>query len=135
VTRSPRRRSTSAELIGALVGGIVVGAVATLYHAAWYPWGLGAAVSLVSLFVVALRVIAPTRVPAIAGALGFVGVITVFAGVDSQGSVLIVADTPGLLFLGLVTAVTVVALAWPKLSPRPTRYDKEAGFVERTPPQ
>lgn len=123
------------RLVAAVFGGMFVGAVATLYHGAWFPWGLVAAVLVVTLYVAALRVVAPTRGLAIAGALGFVGVITVLAGVDSQGSVLVTADTAGLVFLASVTFVTVIALAWPKLSPRATSYDEGTGLVERTPSQ
>lgn len=120
---------------GVIVGGIFVGAVATAYHGAWFPWGLVASTVLVLLFVAALRVVGRTRVLAVSGSLGVVGVIVVLAGGDSQGSVLIAAGTAGLLFLGLVTLVTVISLAWPKLSPRATHYDRESGLVERTPPQ
>jgi hypothetical protein len=59
----------------------------------------------------------------------------VLAGVDSQGSVLVVADTAGMVFLAVVTFVTVIALAWPRISPRATRYDRDSGLAERTPPQ
>ena len=123
------------RVAGALVGGLLVGAVATVYHAAWFPWGLVAATALVSLFVVSLRVVGDTRALGIAGSIGYVGTITVLAGVDSQGSVLVVADTAGMVFLAVVTLVTVIALAWPKLSPRATRYDRDSSLVERTPPQ
>jgi hypothetical protein len=121
--------------VGALVGGFFVGAVATVYHAAWFPWGLVAATAVVSLLVVSLRVVGETRALAIAGSVGYVGVITVLAGVDSQGSVLVVADTAGMVFLAVVTFVTVIALAWPRISPRATRYDRDSGLAERTPPQ
>lgn len=120
---------------GALVGGMFVGAVATTYHGAWFPWGVVASTVLVLLFVAALRVVGRTRVLAVSGSLGVVGVIVALAGGDSQGSVLIEAGTAGLLFLGLVTLVTVISLAWPKLSPRATHYDGESGLVGRTPPQ
>lgn len=128
-------RSRVTGVIAALLGGVCVGAVATLYHGAWFPWGLVGALVVVSLYVAALRVVGDTRALAFAGSAGFVGVITVLAGVDSQGSVLILADTAGAVFLAVVTLVTVIALAWPKLSPRPTRYDERVGLVERTPPQ
>jgi hypothetical protein len=122
-------------MAGGALGGLAIGTLATVYHAAWFPWGLVGAVTLVSLFVASLRVVTDTRLAATAGALGVVGAITVLAGVDAQGSVLIAADTAGLSFLGIVTFVTVLALAWPRFSPRATHYDESAGFGERTPSQ
>jgi N-acetyl-1-D-myo-inositol-2-amino-2-deoxy-alpha-D-glucopyranoside deacetylase len=78
---------------------------------------------LVGVFVASLRIISRTRVPATLATAGVITAVTLLAGVDSQGSVMIAGNTVGLAFLGSVTLVSVVVLAWPKLTPRPTRYD------------
>jgi N-acetyl-1-D-myo-inositol-2-amino-2-deoxy-alpha-D-glucopyranoside deacetylase len=101
-----------------LAGGFVVGVVASVYHAAWFPFGLIAAVVITSLFTVAIRVLVPSRGPTIGAALGLVVAIVVLAGRGQGGSVLIVANTAGFTFLAVVTIVTMIVLAWPSITPR-----------------
>ena len=120
---------------GSLLLGATVGLVGTVYHSAFFPLGLSLSVVLVATFLAGLRTLWRTRLLAVAGALGIVGVVVVAAGADLTGSVLIMADPAGLSFVIAVTFVTVVALAWPKFSARPTSYDREAGIPERTFPQ
>jgi hypothetical protein len=103
--------------------GLVVGAITTTYHSAWFPWGLVVGILLVGVFVVSLRIISATRVPATLATAGVIVAMTMLAGLDDQGSVMIVGNTAGLTFLGSVTFVSLVALAWPKLTLRPTGYD------------
>lgn len=120
---------------GTVLSGAFVGLLSTIYHAALFPWGLALSVILVALFLVALRALWRTRLLALAGALGAVGVIVAAAGADPSGSVLIMADPAGLSFVVAVTFVTAVVLAWPRFSTRPTSYDRNAGIPERTLPQ
>ncbi len=120
---------------GSLLLGALVGLVSTVYHSALFPLGLGLSILLVTTFLVALRAFWRTRVLALAGALGAVGVVMAAAGADPTGSVLIMADPAGLSFVIAITFVTAVALAWPKFSARPTSYDRGAGIPERTLPQ
>jgi hypothetical protein len=120
-------------VIAAIFGGVVVGTITTIYHSAWFPFGLVAAVGLVGVFVASLRVVSPSRALATFGSAGVIGVITLLAGLDSQGSVLIAGNTAGLAFLGSVTLLSMVVLAWPKLTPRATGYDGEHLSSERTP--
>ena len=102
----------------ALAGGFVVGVVASVYHAAWFPWGWIAALGITTLFTVGLRVLIPRRGPTIGAALGLVLAIVLLAGRGQGGSVLIVANTAGFTFLAVVTLVTMIVLAWPSLTPR-----------------
>jgi N-acetyl-1-D-myo-inositol-2-amino-2-deoxy-alpha-D-glucopyranoside deacetylase len=123
-------------LVGvSLLLGAFVGLVGTVYHGALFPLGLSLSVVLVATFLAGLRALWRTRLLALAGALGVVGVVVFAAGADLTGSVLIMADPAGLSFVIAVTFVTVVALAWPRFSARPTSYDRDAGIPERTLPQ
>ena len=123
-------------LVGvSLLLGAFVGLVGTVYHSALFPLGLSLSIVSVATFLSGLRALGQTRLLALAGALGVVGVVVVAAGADLTGSVLIMADPAGLSFVIAVTFVTVVALAWPKFSARPTSYDRDVGIPERTLPQ
>ena len=120
---------------GSLLLGATVGLVGTVYHSALFPLGLSLSIVLVATFLAGLRALWRTRLLAMAGAIGIVGVVVIASETDLTGSVLIMADPAGLSFVIAVTFVTVVALAWPKFSARPTSYDREAGIPERTFPQ
>ncbi len=123
-------------LVGlSLVAGAVIGLIATIYHGAVFPLGLSLSVVIVATFLAGLRALWRTRLLALAGALGALGVVAFGAGADRSGSVLIMADAAGLSFVIAVTFVTAVALAWPKFSARPASYDRDAGIPERTLPQ
>ena len=115
--------------------GASVGLVGTVYHSALFPLGLSLSIVLVATFLAGLRAVWRTRLLAMAGTIGIVGVVVIASGTGLTGSVLIMADPAGLSFVIAVTFVTVVALAWPKFSARPTSYDREAGIPERTLPQ
>jgi len=119
--------------IAAAFGGFVVGAIATVYHAAWVPFGAIAAVAVIVFFLVGLRAVSRKRAPATTGALGVVAAVIILAGLDDRQSVLISANTVGLTFLASVTFVTLVILAWPRISPSATGYDEIVGRKERTP--
>jgi hypothetical protein len=64
--------------------------------------------------------------------VGVVGALMMLAGVDGNGSVLILADTAGLVLLGGTTLLVVGAIAWPRFAPRTTRYDMGEDSSERT---
>lgn len=121
--------------LATLLGGFLVGVVASVYHGAWFPLGLIAALVITTLFMAATRVLFSNRGPAIGAAMGLVTAIVVLAGVGQGGSVLIVADTAGWTFLAVVTVATMIVLAWPSISPSPTSYDKGVVSSERIAPQ
>ena len=124
-------RSPILIFLASLVGGVLVGAVASVYHAAWFPLGLVLSLMITSLYAVATRVLFTDRVAAAGAALGVVLTLVLLAGRDRSGSVLIVANTAGLTFLAVVTLVTMIVLAWPRFSPRATSYDREHVSPER----
>ena len=121
--------------IGAALGGVVVGVVAVLYHSAFAPFGTVVVVGMIIAFAVGLRLIARTRWLALVGVAVVFTVVVLLAGIDNQGSVLVMGDAAGLTFLGFSTLGATVALAWPKFSARLTSYDREVGIPERTLPQ
>lgn len=118
--------------LGFLILGIVVGTFASLYHGVLFPWGLVAALLLVALAVTGVRTLFVERYPIVWASVGVVGALVMLAGVDGNGSVLIVADTVGWVLLGGTTFLVVGAIAWPRFSPRPTRYDIAEDSSERT---
>lgn len=122
-------------LIGTVLGAVIVGVVAVIYHAAFAPIGTAVVVAMITAFAVGLRLIARTRWLALLGIGVLFTVVVSLAGLDNQGSVLVMGDTAGLTFLGFSTLGATVALAWPKFSARTTSYDRDAGIPERTLPQ
>ena len=120
------------QSLGALGLGVVVGIFASLYHGVVFPWGLTAALVLVTLAVAGVRTLFVERYPIVWASVGIVGALMMLAGVDGNGSVLILADIAGLVLLGGTTLLVVAAIAWPRFSQRPTRYDREGERSERT---
>ena len=115
-----------------LVLGITVGTFASLYHGVLFPWGLTVALVLVTLAVAGVRTLFVERYPIVWASVGIVGALMMLAGVDGNGSVLIIADTAGLVLVGGTTLLVVGAIAWPRLPPRTTRYDRAVERSERT---
>ena len=112
--------------------GVAVGTFASLYHGVLFPWGLAAALVLVTFAVAGVRTLFMERYPIVWASVGIVGALMMLAGVDGNTSVLILADTAGLVLLGGTTLLVVGAIAWPRFPPRTTRYDREVERSERT---
>jgi len=112
--------------------GVVVGTFASLYHGVLFPWGLAAALALVTLAVAGVRTLFVERYAIVWASVGIVGALMLLAGVDGNASVLILADTQGLVLLGGTTLLVVGAIAWPRFPPRTTRYDGAVESSERT---
>jgi len=119
--------------LGAGAGGIVVGAIATTYHSAWFPIGMVVSIGVLGLYLAAMRVVASSRMPATFAAAGVLVSVTFMAGLDSEGSVMIMGDMAGLSFLLAVTLVSLVALAWPRVTTSPNSYDGVSANGERKP--
>ena len=109
-----------------------MGTFASLYHGVLFPWGLTVALVLVALAVAGVRTLFVERYPIVWVCVGIVGALMMLAGVDGNGSVLIIADTAGLVLLGGTTLLVVGAIAWPRFPPRTTRYDRAVERSERT---
>ena len=118
--------------ITTLILGITVGTFASLYHGVLFPWGLTVALVLVTLAVAGVRTLFVERYPIVWASVGIVGSLMMLAGVDGNGSVLIIADTAGLILLGGTTLLVVGAIAWPRFPPRTNRYDRAVERSERT---
>ena len=115
-----------------LILGMTVGTFASLYHGVLFPWGLTVALVLVALAVAGVRTLFVERYPVVWASVGIVGALMLLAGVDGNGSVLIIADTAGLFLLGGTTLLVVGTIAWPRFPPRTTRYDRAVERSERT---
>lgn len=119
------------ETLGSLALGMVVGSLAAVFHSAAFPMGLVAGIALLVVFVTSLRILGHSRALAAAGSLGAVGSIVFLAGIDDAGSVIIMADSPGIAFLVGATVAVTLGLAWPKVSSRKTGYDEVPSVPER----
>ena len=128
-------RTSPLLLVGALLGGVAVGVISVIYHSALMPFGTIAAVGMILAFAIGLRLVVRTRWLALLGLGAVFTVVVLLAGIDNQGSVLVMGNTAGLAFLGFSTLAATTAIAWPRFSTRPTSYDRHAGIPERTLPQ
>ena len=117
--------------LSSVIAGAAVGVVASLYHAAWFPWGLVIIMVALGAGLMGLRVFFLLRYPAAFASLGLIAAILVLAGQDGQGSVLIAGNTAGLSLLVGVSFFVVVANAWPR-GLTGTRVKMEDRTSERT---
>ena len=100
--------------VSSVIAGAAVGIVASIYHAAWFPWGLVIIMVALGAGLMGLRVFFLARYPAALASLGLIAAIVVLAGQDGQGSVLIAGNTAGLSLLVGVSFFVVIANAWPR---------------------
>ena len=100
--------------MASLLAGAAVGVVASVYHSAWFPWGLVIIMVALGAGLMGLRVFFRPRYPAALASLGLIAAIVVLAGQDGQGSVLIAGNSAGLSLLAGVSFFVVVANAWPR---------------------
>ncbi len=114
-----------------LVLGIVVGTTTSLYHSVLFPWGLVVSLILVGLAIAGMRILFWERYPSGWTSVGIIGSLIMLAGLDGNGSVLIIADAAGLVLLGGATILVVGGLAWPRFATRVTHYDEKQDSSER----
>ncbi|WP_223690935.1 hypothetical protein [Leifsonia poae] len=105
------------------VVGVVVGAVGTIAHqSSWrigglvIPWGLVAALVAFAAVLAGLRLLARSRIPALIAAVGTIGVIVLFSQQSAGGSVFILNDLPGQIWVVGPILIAAVVMAWPDLS-------------------
>ena len=103
-----------------LVLGIIVGTTTSLYHSVLFPWGLVVSLILIGLAITGMRILFWERYPSGWTSVGIIGSLIMLAGVDGNGSVLIIADVAGLVLLGGATILVVGGFAWPRFPPRVT---------------
>ena len=100
--------------LASVVAGAAVGVVASIYHSAWFPWGLVIIMLALAAGLIGLRVFFRHRYPSAVASLGLIAAIVVLAGQDGQGSVLIAGNSAGLSLLVGVSFFVVIANAWPR---------------------
>jgi hypothetical protein len=106
-----------------LVAGLVVGTIGTFKHqygisaatGAGLPIGLVLSLAMVLVFLVALRAAFPTRWYALAAAVGIVAadLLLLLPGA-SGGSTVILANTPGVVWIVGPAVLGAGAVAWPR---------------------
>jgi hypothetical protein len=104
--------------LAAFLSGATLGLLASIYHAAFFPFGLIAVLLAVGTALAGVRKVFAVRYPALVASAGMVSTIAVLAGNDGQGSVLISANVAGYSLLAGIVAIIVFALAWPPNSKR-----------------
>ncbi|RFA19986.1 hypothetical protein [Subtercola boreus] len=82
------------------------------------PIGLVLAIAAVTLLLVGLRLVLPSRLIAFLAALGLVGIVAVLTLPSPGGSVLVPANTAGYVWTFAPTVIALVVIAWPKLGRR-----------------
>jgi hypothetical protein len=80
------------------------------------PIGLIVALPAVTLLLVGLRLVLRTRTPAIVAAFGVVITIFLLSQPSAGGSVLVPANTPGVIWTFAPTVIALLVLAWPRFA-------------------
>ena len=107
----------SALVLAACLAGATVGVLASLYHAAFFPFGLIAILVAIGAALAGVRKVFVVRYPALVASAAMIATITFLAGSDSQDSVLIAANVAGYSLLTGIVVIAVFTLAWPGSSP------------------
>ena len=113
-----------ATSLSCVAAGGVVGVFASLYHSAWFPWGLIVIMVALAGGLAGLRCSFRSRFPALVAGLSLLGAIAALAGLDGQGSVIISGNLPG--FALLIGAGMLVATVTAFPSPREVRRKPNA---------
>lgn len=105
----------------AVILGAFTGATLTVAHQAsiaGFPWGIVAAVIITTALIAGLRIIFETRIVAGCAAIGLLATSAFLALQSSGGSVLVPANAAGYTWTFAPVIVTLVVLAWPRITPR-----------------
>ena len=103
--------------LAAFLAGATLGLLASIYHAAFFPFGLMAILFAVGTALAGVRKVFELRYPALVASAAMIATITFLAGSDSQDSVLIAANVAGYSLLTGIVVIAVFTLAWPGSSP------------------
>ncbi|MDQ1569619.1 MAG: N-acetyl-D-myo-inositol-2-amino-2-deoxy-alpha-D-glucopyranoside deacetylase [Actinomycetota bacterium] len=133
-------QSWRARIVGCLVAaaiGIATGALLTVYHqesmviaGATVQTGLIAAIVLVLLLEVGLRLAFQTRVVAAFAAVGVVVSVAALSVESTGGTVLVPNNWIGVVWSIAPTAIALVVVAWPQIHRRPTDKIEGQGIVK-----
>jgi len=120
------KESTATRVAGWIVGlalGVVFGILGTVVSQSSVsilgyfdlPYGLIIALAGVTLLLVGLRLVLPSRVGAILAAVGVVGALGILSQPSAGGSVLVPANIMGYIWILAPSIIALVVLAWPRL--------------------
>ena len=120
------KESTATRVAGWIVGlalGIVFGILGTVVSQSSVsilgffdlPYGLIIALAGVTLLLVGLRLVLPSRIGAILAAVGIVGALGILSQPSGGGSVLVPANIMGYVWILAPGIIALVVLAWPRL--------------------
>lgn len=105
----------------AAICGAAIGILFTVAHGATmavgpiaFPYGIVLGFASVGAYLVAMRLLWDTRVPAIGGAIGVVGALLVLAVGTPAGAVVLASDAFGWTWAIGATAIAALAVAWPR---------------------
>ncbi len=125
--------------IAAVIAGVcgaALGILFTVAHRATvevlgfdFPYGIVLGVLAVIAFLVAMRLLWDGRWPAVGGAVGLVAALGLMSFRGAGGSVIVVSDAFGWTWLIVPTALSVIAVVWPRrlLRRRSPRPDAQVG--------
>ncbi|HEV7949659.1 MAG TPA: PIG-L family deacetylase [Glaciihabitans sp.] len=121
-------QSVGVKIFAAVLGlavGIVVGAILTVAHEASVtigglpiPYGLIAAIVIVTCLLVGLRLVFGTRTVAAAAAAGLVIAVAALSLRSAGGSVLVGQTSSGFVWAIAPTLIAVIVVGWPQLPSR-----------------
>jgi hypothetical protein len=132
------KESTATRIAGWIVGlalGIVFGILGTVVSQSSVsilgffdlPYGLIIALAGVTLLLVGLRLVLPSRIGAILAAVGVVGALGVLSQPSDGGSVLVPANIMGYVWILAPGIIALIVLAWPRLGGKAAQH---AAIVE-----
>lgn len=119
---------------GALIGALV-GTVATFAHQSMPPLGVTLALLTSSVFLVGMRLAAPSRAAVIGASIGLLGVTLVLAAPGTGGNLVVPGNTVGHVWLIGVVAASAVIVTWPRIqrAPHPRAASMNEPIEEKEP--
>ncbi len=121
----------------AFVAGVLVGTLGSFKHQAGisaatgsgFPYGLLLSLAMVAAVVAALRVAFDSRVYALAAGIGVVAAILILTRKGPGGSVVVIGNVPGLVWMIAPAVLVLVLVALPGRRPRTGRSGAD-GILE-----
>jgi membrane-bound ClpP family serine protease len=113
-------RLRGALLITAACVGALVGVVATFAHQSMPPLGIALALITSAVFLIGVRLAAPSRAGVVGAVIGLLGVTTILAA-DSGGSLVVPGNPVGYTWLVGVMALSAITVSWPRVQRPPRR--------------